>query len=106
MTDLVTWPGRPKPTAEILDAGVLFVGATPAAFGAFSGGLSFDPGITWRESEYDGKTTHVAGDDRIAQYDAKITGKVKDVSSTLIAMLEPGSTKTTVPGPPAVDTVK
>src|SRR5690242_14995414 len=99
-TQLTTWPGPTKPADVALDAGVLYVGDTPVAMGATRGGLSFDPGVTWRETDWDGKTTSIAGQERIVEYNSTITGKIVSLSSTLLQQLNPGSTKTTVTGPP------
>lgn len=105
MTALTTWPGPTKPTDVALDAGVLYVGTTPVAMGATRGGLTFDPGVTEREYDWDGKTSPVAGTERVTAYDAKITGKIVGMSSALLLQLYPGSTKTTDAGPPSVDTI-
>src|SRR5690242_1029032 len=105
VTELTTWPGATKPADVALDAGVLYVGDTPVAMGATRGGLTFDPGATTREYDFDGKMTPIAGTERVTDYKAVITGKVISMSSTLLQQLNPGSTKTTVAGPPSVDTV-
>ena len=100
-----TWPGPTKPTDTdlALDAGVLLVGA--AAFAGTRGGLAFDPGITIRETDWDGKTTSIAGQERVTEYNSTISGKILGFSSATITKLAPGATKTTVVGPPPVDTI-
>src|SRR5574337_953607 len=88
----MAFPGYVKPSDLMIDAGVLYVGATPAGMGATRGGIKFDPGATMRNVPFDGKTTDIAGLDRITDYNAKITGKMIDLSGPSLQQLHPGST--------------
>lgn len=78
------------PNDVVLDSGQLYIGAT--VFGAFAGGLKFDPGITWREVEFDGKRSPVKGLDRKAMMLPKISGTCIQLSTGNVAQLEPGVT--------------
>ena len=78
------------PTDVLIDSGVLYVGAT--VFGAFQGGLKFDPGIEYLNSAFDGKRSPVKGLDRKANQMPKISGTVIQLSTTNIAQIEPGAT--------------
>ena len=88
----MAFPGYVKPSDLMIDAGVLYVSATPAGMGATRGGIKFDPGATMRNVPFDGKTTDIAGLDRITDYNAKITGKMIDLSGPSLQQLHPGST--------------
>lgn len=79
------------PANIIRGAGILTInGSTP--FGASDGGLSFDPGITWVNRDFDGKTSNVEAQDYIAFWDPKISGVVFPISTAKAAQYEPGST--------------
>lgn len=56
------------PTDTILDMAVLRydVGGTPTVVGVSRGGLKFDPGITLKEMEYDGRRSPIVGGDRVS----------------------------------------
>ena len=45
------------PSDVLLDSGVLYVGAT--VFGAFQGGLKFDPGVEYLNTVFDGQRSPV-----------------------------------------------
>jgi hypothetical protein len=75
-----------------VDAGMLFVGSTPLGWGPSRGGLSFDPGITMRNPEYDGKSTPIDGQPRVTEYLSRITGQILDKSAAALSRLLPGST--------------
>lgn len=85
------WPGYKKPRTQLVNAGVVYVGETAVGMGATEGGLTFDPGREMRNVPFDGKTTDVAGLDRVITYNSRITGRWKDISAEFIQMLEPGS---------------
>ena len=77
------------PADVLLDSGIVYVGAT--AFGAFAGGIKFDPGVTYRNIEFDGKRTNMKGLDRVTQRMPKISGTVITLGTSSIAKIEPGS---------------
>ena len=78
------------PTDVLLDSGVLYVGAT--VFGAFQGGLKFDPAATYLNTEFDGKRSPVKLLDRKSAMAPVITGTVIQLSTTNVAQIEPGAT--------------
>jgi hypothetical protein len=81
------------PTDVLLDSGVLYVGTS--AFGAFQGGLKFDPGTTYRNVEFDGKRSAVGLLDRKMMTAPKISGTVIQLSATNVGQIEPGASITT-----------
>lgn len=81
------------PNDVLLDSGVLYVGAT--VFGATKGGLQFDPGVTYRNVEFDGKRSPIRLLDRKMSMAPKITGTVLELATGNIARLEPGATTAT-----------
>lgn len=78
------------PTDVLVDSGVLYVGAT--VFGAFQGGLKFDPGIEYLNVNFDGKRSPVKLLDRKGNQMPKITGTVIQMSTTNVGQIEPGAT--------------
>lgn len=84
------------PTNIMRGAGVLVInGTTP--FGSTDGGLSFDPGVTWVNRDFDGKTAPVEGQDYIGAWASKISGTVFPMSATKTgSTYMPGSASTTV----------
>lgn len=80
------------PTDVLLDSGVLYVGAT--VFGAFQGGLKFDPGVEYLNTNFDGKRSPVRLLDRKSNQMPKITGTVIQLSTTNVAQIEPGASAT------------
>lgn len=79
-------------TDALLDSGVLYVGAS--VFGAFQGGLKFDPGITYRNTDFDGKRSPVKLLDRKMMTAPKISGTVIQLSTTNVGQIEPGASVT------------
>ncbi len=77
------------PSDVLLDSGVLYVGAN--VFGAFAGGLKFDPSVTYRNIDFDGKRSPVKGLDRVTMRMPKISGTVIQLATSNIAQIEPGS---------------
>jgi hypothetical protein len=88
------------PTDVLLDSGVLYIGST--VWGAFSGGIKFDPGVTYRNVEFDGKRSPVKGLDRVTMRMPKISGTIIQLSPAAIttptpvmsggvAQIEPGA---------------
>jgi len=73
----------------LLDSGVLYVGNT--VFGAFQGGLKFDPGITYRNVEFDGKRSPIKLLDIKQSQMPKISGTVIQLATTNVAQIEPGA---------------
>jgi len=80
------------PDDVVLDSGVLYVGTT--VLGAFAGGLKFDPGITYRNIDFDGKRSPVKGLDRKTMMMPKISGTVIQLSTANVSQVEPGATDT------------
>jgi hypothetical protein len=78
------------PTDVVLDSGVLYVGAT--VFGAFNGGLKFDPGIEYISTQFDGRRSPVRGLDRKNAMMPKLSGTVIQLSTTNVGQIEPGAT--------------
>lgn len=76
----------------LVDAGMLYVGSTPVGWGPTRGGLSFDPGVTMREPEYDGKSSPTDGTMRVTRYESRITGQILDKSAESLGRLLPGYT--------------
>lgn len=93
MTAPLTGYTSSLPSDILLDSGVLYVGAT--VFGAFQGGLKFDPGVTYRNAEFDGKRSPVEGLDRVTMRMPKISGTVIQLSTTNVAQIEPGAATAT-----------
>lgn len=84
------------PSDILLDSGVLYVGLTPSTvFGAFAGGLKFDPGVTYRNADFDGKRSPVKGLDRVTMRMPKISGTCIQLSTTNVGQIEPGATTAT-----------
>jgi hypothetical protein len=80
-------------TDALLDSGVLYVGAT--VFGAFQGGLKFDPAATYRNIDFDGKRSPVQLLDRKMMTAPKISGTVIQISTANVLQIEPGASVTT-----------
>lgn len=77
------------PDDVVIDSGVLYAGAT--VFGAFAGGLKFDPGVTYRNIDFDGKRSAVKELDRVTMRMPKISGTVIQLSTTNVGQIEPGA---------------
>jgi hypothetical protein len=93
---MITGYTNELPDDCLLDTGVLFVGASP--FGASSGGLGFDPGITRKQIEFDGRRSDIAGNDRTIMFAPKITGKFLQFNAAQIVQLEPDVTSASATG--------
>jgi len=89
MTAPLTGYTSSLPSDVLLDSGVLYVGAT--VFGAFAGGLKFDPGVTYRAADFDGKRSPVKGLDRVTMRMPKISGTCIQLSTTNVGQIEPGA---------------
>lgn len=76
----------------LVDAGMLFVGATPVGWGPTRGGLSFDPGQEMRDPPWDGRSSPVDGTLRVIKYESRITGKIADKTAAALGRLLPGMT--------------
>ena len=81
-----------------LNVAVLYHTATIAAgsvsgtkISATKGGLDFDPGIKTRDIEFDGQRSSIAELEYVIEYDAHIKGKIIQLGSTQIDILEPGA---------------
>lgn len=93
MTAPLTGYTSSLPADVLLDSGVLYVGLTPSTvFGAFAGGLKFDPGVTYRNIDFDGKRSPVKALDRVTMRMPKISGTCIQLATTNIAQIEPGAT--------------
>ena len=77
------------PSDVLVDSGVLYVGAT--VFGAFQGGLKFDPGVEYASVTFDGKRSAVTRLDRKAMQSPKITGTLIQMSTVNVGQIEPGA---------------
>lgn len=77
------------PADVLLDSGQLYVGAT--VFGAFNGGLKFDPGVEYRNIEFDGKRSPVTALDRKTSFMPTVSGTVIQLSTTNVTQIEPGA---------------
>jgi hypothetical protein len=103
MTAPLTGYTTSLPSDILLDSGVLYVGAAGSSkvWGAFQGGLKFDPGVTYRNAEFDGKRSPVKGLDRISMRMPKISGTciaLPDVTTNVagaVVAIEPGATTAT-----------
>ncbi len=87
MTAPLTGYTSSLPSDVLLDSGVLYVSST--VFGAFAGGLKFDPGVTYRAADFDGKRSPVKGLDRVTM--PKISGTCIQLSTANVAQIEPGA---------------
>lgn len=92
MTAPLTGYTSSLPSDVLLDSGVLYVGLTPSTvFGAFAGGLKFDPGVTYRNADFDGKRSPVKLLDRVTMRMPKISGTCIQLSTTNVGQIEPGA---------------
>lgn len=81
------------PTDVLVDSGVLYVGAS--VFGAFQGGLRFEPGVEYVNTNFDGKRSPVRLLDRKSNQMPKISGTCIQLSTTNVAQIEPGASTAT-----------
>jgi hypothetical protein len=93
MTAPLTGYTSTLPSDVLLDSGVLYAGTT--VFGAFAGGLKFDPGFTYRNVDFDGKRSPVKAIDRRMMQVPKLTGTVIQLSTTNVGQIEAGATVAT-----------
>lgn len=93
MTAPLTGYTSSLPSDILLDSGVLYVGAT--VFGAFAGGIKFDPAVTYRNADFDGKRSALTGLDRVTMRMPKISGTVIQLSTTNVAQIEPAAATAT-----------
>lgn len=96
------------PSDALLDSGVLFVGSN--IVGVSRGGLSFDPGRSYKNLDFDGKRSAVKLLDRVEKFDAKISGTMLEFGTEELPYFEPGitndtGTPTTVYTPKAASTL-
>lgn len=80
------------PADVVLDSGQLYIGAT--VMGAFNGGLKFDPGVEYRNIEFDGKRSPITALDRKTGFMPKVSGTVIQLSTGNVAQIEPGAALT------------
>jgi len=93
MTAPLTGYTADLPNDILLDSGVLYINTT--VFGAFQGGLKFDPGVTYRNADFDGKRSPVKLLDRVTMRMPKISGTVIQLSTTNVAQIEPAAATAT-----------
>jgi hypothetical protein len=93
MTAPLTGFSSTFPTDVLVDSGVLYIGA--AVFGAFQGGLKFEPGVEYLNTTFDGKRSPVKLLDRKSNQMPKITGTMIQLSTTNVGQIEPGATTAT-----------
>lgn len=93
MTAPLTGYTTSLPSDILLDSGVLYVGpaGSTSVFGAFQGGLKFDPGVTYRNADFDGKRSPVALLDRVTMRMPKISGTCIQLATGNVAQIEPGA---------------
>jgi hypothetical protein len=96
------------PADVLLDMGILLKGTTK--IGVTEGAPEWDPGVDLAEVAFDGKRVkHVKGLTRRVMFDPTIKATLKEFGGAAtggqIALVEPGSSATTDPGPPAVTTI-
>lgn len=77
------------PRDVLLDTAFLYVGTTP--LGVSRGGLSYDPGTTYRNIDFDGKRSPIAGLDRVTARNPTITGRLLQLGPADILRFEPAS---------------
>ena len=78
------------PSDILLDSGVLYVGTSVR--GVSRGGLSFDPGKSWNNIEFDGKRSDVLGLHRVTKFEPVISGTMLEFDSAELVEYEPGLT--------------
>ena len=79
--------------------GAVLTGTTVSAgtkFGLTEGGVDFDPGKVERQVTGDGIRAPIAGLEYVIGYNSVMKFKIKEIGSSNIALLEPGSTSETV----------
>lgn len=75
-------------TDILMGAGVLMVGAT--IVGVSKGSFTFDPGKTFRNPDFDGKSSPIHGLDRIISYNSKLSGVLMEWNERILEYLEHG----------------
>jgi len=90
MTAPLTGYNSDFPADVLLDSGVLYIGSV--VWGAFAGGIKFDPGVTYRNTDFDGKRSPVKGLDRVTMRMPKITGTVIQLPAAATANAAGGIT--------------
>lgn len=81
------------PGAVVYGAGVLLheVVGVNKVLGVTRGGVSFDPGVSMRAFEYDGRSSPAEGDDVVDSYAATLTGTFLEASDDDLALYERGA---------------
>jgi len=88
-----SFPGYVKPSQFAVDAGVIYIGATPAGIGATEGGLQWDPGTEYQHPEFDGMSAEIELLHRVVDYSkAKLSGDILDLTGVNVGRYQPGST--------------
>lgn len=79
------------PADVLLDSGLLLVNSS-TPWGVSMGDLSFDPGIDRKQVGFDGQRSSIVGLDRTVGFAPKISGTMKELSTTrLTGLYEPAS---------------
>ena len=91
----MSFPGYTKPTEAMIDSGVLYLrdpddGLTLVGMGPSRGGLTFNPNREMRNVEFDGKTSMIAGLDRVLRANPQLSGGLIDFSRKSLGYYEPG----------------
>jgi hypothetical protein len=81
------------PTDLLIDIGILSydVAAVDTVLGVSRGGLQFDPGITIKELEYDGRRSPIVGGDRISYRKPTISGSMLQLGPEDWRLFEAGA---------------
>ena len=86
-------------TAALLtDVGVLYFDKqqtaddNPTKYGLSVGGVTFEPGLEWRQPEFDGRRSNIEGLDRLTFREGVITATILMELPKHIPLIEPGAT--------------
>lgn len=83
--------------ALLKDVGVLYFDkqgpdGNPTKFGLSVGGVTFEPGLEWRQPEFDGRRSNIEGLDRLTFREGTITATILMELPKHIPLIEPGTT--------------
>lgn len=88
-----SFPGYVKPSQFAVDAGVIYIGATPVGIGATEGGLQWDPGTEYHHPEFDGMSAEIETLHRVVDYSKnKLSGDILDLTGVNVGRYQPGAT--------------
>src|SRR5690349_19917925 len=87
-----SFPGYVVPRQFPVDAGVMYVGTTPAGIGATEGGVQWDPGTEYHHPDFDGISGEIAQLHRVVDYSKnKLAGDILDLTGGNVGRYQPGS---------------